>query len=190
MRNVAIIKFSFASHIDCEMIFRLKKKFLYAEDFAKASISSLLGNEKLKNSLKLNSTHFDNAIFINDGKMNFSVQSMPILAQFSTYRAASSVGNHILLGGNYYYNNVEIGRQDADFGLLLTMNKGKILTAPSNLVIEGQVRKIASIKIGKRDAYILAKNNAPLQVLSKKCSVKDRIQRDVQFAEFLVDDRA
>ncbi|MEY2596115.1 MAG: hypothetical protein RI965_1387 [Bacteroidota bacterium] len=146
----------------------LKKKFLYAEDFAKASISSLLGNEKLKNALKLTATHFDNAIFINDGKLNFSFQPMPVPAQYSTYRAALSIDNSILLGGNYYYNNVEIGRQDADFGLLLSLNKGTMSTVPSNFVIEGQVRKITTIKIGKHDAYILAKNNAPLQILSKK----------------------
>lgn len=146
----------------------LKKKFLYAEDFARAAVSTLLGNEKLKNSMKLRATHFENSIFLNDGKLNFRLLPMPAPAQYSSFRTAYSINGKLLLAGNYYFNNVEIGRQDADFGTMLSMNKGSPLAIPFNKVLEGQVKKIRSINIGGREAFILAKNNASLQILSKK----------------------
>ena len=146
----------------------LKKKFLYAEDFAKASVTELLGNEKIKSSLKLKATHFEHAVFINDGKQHFNLMPMPGSAQFSTYRSALLMEGNILLAGNYYYNNVEIGRQDADFGMLLEMNKGVLQASKPSIVIAGQVRKMAPIQIGGKKAFILAKNNASIQILSKK----------------------
>ena len=50
---------------------------------------------------------------------------MPWQAQFSPYKDAVVVDANndslpdILLGGNYYENNVQIGRYDADFGTIL-----------------------------------------------------------------------
>ena len=146
----------------------LKKKFLYAEDFAKASIDELLGKEKIKSSLKLKATYFEHAVFINDGKQHFNLMPMPGVAQFSTYRSALQMDENIFLAGNYYYNNVEIGRQDADFGKFLSMNKGVLQASKPTIVIAGQVRKILPIQIGSKKAFILAKNNASLQILSKK----------------------
>jgi hypothetical protein len=69
--------------------------------------------------------------------------------------------------GNFGYNNIEIGRQDADFGTILAWNKqgNPQAKAMKNLVIAGEVRKVAPIKIGKTQCWILAKNNATMQVL-------------------------
>ena len=146
----------------------LKKKFLYAEDFAKANMQKLLGADKIRKSQQLTANYFGNAIFINDGKLQFTLNELPGAAQYSVYRTAEKMGNKILLAGNYYYNNVEIGRQDADFGTMLSYEKGSMkLTNPSS-VIGGQVRKIVPIKIGKQKAYLLAKNNAALQIISEK----------------------
>ena len=146
----------------------LKKKFLYAADFAKASISTLLGSDKMKNALKLKADYFGNAVFINDGKLNFRLQELPGEAQFSQYRTATPLGNQLLLLGNYYYNNVEIGRQDADLGVLLEYNKAAMKIHLPDIDISGQVRKIAPIKIASKQAFLLAKNNAALQIILEK----------------------
>jgi hypothetical protein len=76
----------------------------------------------------------------------------------------------VLLLGNYYDNNVEIGRQDADFGtLLINKGAGKFVYAPLNgLTINGQVRSIKGININGRQAYILAKNNDAVQIVRFK----------------------
>ncbi|MFZ9261780.1 MAG: VCBS repeat-containing protein [Chitinophagaceae bacterium] len=146
----------------------LKKKFLYAEDFAKATIPTLLGKEKLNKSLKLTASYFGNAVFINDGKLNFTLKELPASAQYSTYKTATKIDHQIMLFGNYFYNNVEIGRQDADYGVMVSSSKQILKAKQLNVLVNGQVRKTAPIKIKNRQAYILAKNNAALQIISKK----------------------
>ncbi|OYW77868.1 MAG: hypothetical protein B7Z27_07875, partial [Sphingobacteriia bacterium 32-37-4] len=82
----------------------------------------------------------------------------------------SSKINSYLLLGNFGYNNIEIGRQDADFGTVLEWNQQGKPTASTlkNIQVNGEVRKAESIKIGNTQCWILAKNNGALQVLKLK----------------------
>ena len=98
---------------------------------------------------------FYNTIFINDGKLRFKAVPMPVEAQFSPYKTAAIVNANnddlpdILLGGNYYDNNIQMGRYDADFGTVL-INKGKGTFAAetiNGLQIKGQVRHIKRINL-------------------------------------------
>lgn len=151
----------------------IKKKFLYAGDFAKASIAEIFGAGKLKEAQVLTADYFSNAVLINDGNMNFSVQALPWQAQLSSYRDAivTAANNDelpdVLLVGNYYDNNIQMGRYDADFGTMLVNGRnGKFTTENLNgLAIKGQVRKIKSIKIGNSNGYILARNNDSIKVI-------------------------
>ncbi len=84
--------------------------------FAKASLSDIFSEEKVKSSTTLTANWFYNTIFINDGKdETFKKQSpMPMQAQLSPYRTATVVDANgdnlpdILLGGNYYDNNIQM----------------------------------------------------------------------------------
>jgi hypothetical protein len=69
--------------------------------------------------------------------------------------------------GNFYANNVELGRQDADFGSILISNADNTFSFSTlnGMAITGEVRKIERISVGKRLAYILARNNNSLQVI-------------------------
>ncbi|MEP7376721.1 MAG: hypothetical protein ABI675_25210, partial [Chitinophagaceae bacterium] len=145
----------------------IKKEFLYARDFARASIKEIFGSEKLENAQKLTANYFDNSILINNGNLNFTTTALPWQAQLSTYRDAIIIDANndempdILLGGNYYDNNIQMGRYDADFGTIL-LNKGKGNFTCENmngLVIKGQVRRIKQLRIGDQKALVLAKNN-------------------------------
>ncbi|MDB5229974.1 MAG: fg-gap repeat protein [Chitinophagaceae bacterium] len=154
----------------------IKKKYLYAENFAKASLKEIFTAEKLEKANILTANYFSNAILINDGKMNFQVQAMPWAAQLTSFRSAVIVnGNNdnlpdILLMGNYYENNIQLGRSDADFGtLMLNRGKGNFKTETlSGLTIKGQVRHIANTNIKNKEAFILAMNNDSLRILSFK----------------------
>ena len=132
----------------------MKKHFLYAEDFAKASLEDIFTKEKLEKADTLTANYFQNAILINNGNLNFTVQPMPWQAQLSPYRDAVVVDANgdnlpdILLVGNYYENNIQMGRNDADFGTIL-LNKGNgLFTCESinGLEIKGQVRHIRKNK--------------------------------------------
>ncbi|NTS41797.1 VCBS repeat-containing protein [Flavisolibacter sp. BT320] len=151
----------------------LKKKFLYAEDFAKAPLSGIFSSAALSGADKLTATNFANAVFINDGKGNFSMQALPWRAQLSTYRDGAVVDANgdqlpdILLMGNFYENNIQMGRYDADYGMLmLNVGGGKFTCSLLNgLEVKGQVRKLKKLTLGTADAFVLAKNNDSVQLI-------------------------
>lgn len=154
----------------------IKKKFLYAEDFAKATLPELFGSDKIENAQVLIANYFSNAILINKGNLNFEIKALPWQAQLSTYKDAVVVNANnghlpnILLMGNYYDNNIEMGRYDADFGtLLMNMGKDSLEGFPLNgLTVKGQVRHIKPIKIKNKQAFILARNNDSVMVIQFK----------------------
>lgn len=145
----------------------LKKRFLYAKDFAKASVTDLFGQEKLSQSTVLSADYFSNSILINQGNLKFSVQPLPWQAQLSSFKDAIVYNANndslpdILLVGNYYDNNTELGRNDADFGTILINNGNNNFFCESlnGLAIKGQSRRIKKLNIGKKQAYIIARNS-------------------------------
>ena len=152
----------------------MKKKFLYAEDFAKASLTDLFGSEKLQQATQLSADYFYNSVFINQGNLKFDVVALPFEAQFSEMKSAAIIQANndnlpdILLMGNYYENNIEMGRYDADYGtILINKGRGQFTTSTMNgLAIKGQVRSINPLRIGKKEVFLLACNNDSARVIS------------------------
>jgi len=151
----------------------LKKRYLYAQDFAKASLEDLFSLKKLQEADTLSADFFSNAVLINQGNLNFTTQALPWQAQLSPYRDALVINANndslpdILLLGNYYDNNIQMGRYDADFGTIL-VNKGKgQFTAESinGLAVKGEVRHAHPIKIAGKEAFVLARNNDSTMVI-------------------------
>jgi hypothetical protein len=151
----------------------IKKKFLYAEDFAKAKMEEIFSAAKLKSSTIYEAYDFANTVFINDGKGNFSPIELPWQAQITSYKTAAICDANedglpdVIMMGNFYDNNVQMGRYDADYGTIL-LNKGKGQFEPTNfngLVVKGQVRKIKPIHINNNQQFILAKNADSLRVI-------------------------
>src|SRR6185369_16658149 len=108
--------------------------------------------------------------------MHFSVQALPWEAQLSPYRDAIVINANnddlpdILLLGNYYDNNIEMGRYDADFGTILINNGKRAFTCSgiNGLSIKGQVRHIKPINIGKQQAYVFVRNGDSANVIKFK----------------------
>jgi len=154
----------------------LKKKFLYAEDLSRASLDDLFGRDKLKDAQVLTADYFSNSILINKGNLTFEAKPLPAEAQFTSYKDAVVVNANgdekpdILLVGNYYDNNIEMGRYDADFGTLLINNGNGNFTCQvlNGLTIKGQVRHVLPVTIGMQKAYILAKNDDTTMVIKFK----------------------
>lgn len=161
----------------------LRKKFLYAEDFAKASLEDIFSTKKLEQAEVLTADYFSNAILINKGNFEFDVQALPWEAQLSPYKNAVAVNANddnlpdILLFGNYYENNIEMGRYDADFGTVL-LNKGNnsfTSTSVNGLSVKGQVRQVKKIKLAnKQEAFILACNNDSTKIIQFKAGASKR----------------
>lgn len=152
----------------------IKKEYIHARDFAKTSVEKLFGKDKLSKMNVLEANEFANGIFVNDGKGNFQFQPLPYLAQLSPYKTATIIDANgdqlpdVLLGGNFYDNNIQMGRYDADFGTVL-LNKGKnqFDIQLSSIPVYGQVRQIKPIKTpAGKWCWLLAKNNDKAQILS------------------------
>jgi hypothetical protein len=151
----------------------LKKKYAYAEDFAKATLTDIFSPSKIKEATVLSADYFPNAILINDGNLNFSIQPLPWEAQLTTYRDAAVINANddslpdLLLGGNYYANSIAAGRYDADYGtILINKGNGKLQSEKLNgIAIKGEVRHIKPIRIAGKDAFIVARNNDSIVVL-------------------------
>ena len=154
----------------------IKKKYLFAADFAKASLTDIFGTDKLNNAKKFTANYFSNAVLINNGNMQFSIKELPWQGQLSSFRDAIVVdANHdnlpdIMIAGNYYANNIQMGRYDADFGTIL-LNKGKGEFSAENIngiQIKGEVRHIRKITIDKKEAFVLVRNNDSAMVIQFK----------------------
>ncbi|MBK5271190.1 MAG: VCBS repeat-containing protein, partial [Bacteroidia bacterium] len=151
----------------------LKKRFLYAGDFAKSTLTDLFTAEKLKSATVFTANYFSNAILMNKGGLNFETIALPEEAQLTSFKDAIAVNANdddlpdILLMGNYYDNSIKIGRYDADFGTIL-INKGKgsfKCEVLNGLNVNGQVRHIRPINIREKAAFILARNNDSAMVI-------------------------
>ncbi len=154
----------------------IRKRFLYAEGFAKASLADIFTEKKLQTSDTLTANYFYNAILMNNGNLNFTAREMPWLEQLSPLKDAVVVDANgdklpdVLLVGNYYENNIQMGRYDADFGTIL-LNKGNGDFSAENingLAIKGQSRHIAKINIQGKEAFIIARNDDSTMVIRFK----------------------
>lgn len=73
----------------------------------------------------------------------------------------------LLLFGNFYENNIQMGRNDADFGTVL-LNKGNgdfDCESIHGLQIKGEVRYVKKIMIKGEEAFILVRNNDSAMVI-------------------------
>ena len=129
---------------------QLKKQFLYAEDFAKATLEEIFTKEKLSGASKWTATEMRSMLLVNNGEGKFTSVPLPWQSQLSPLKSiiARDINNDgwmdLLLAGNFFENNVQLGRSDADFGSIL-FNKGanqlefKIIPG---INLTGQVRKL------------------------------------------------
>ena len=165
----------FANKMELEkQIPLLKKKFLYAGDFAKANPEQIFGKEKLSASEIRTANYFLNSVLINKGGNKFELQALPWQAQLTPYMHATATDINedgypdLILAGNFYENNVQMGRNDADMGTVLVNNgKGNFTYAPaSSLCLKGQVRKVFPIGIdGMKNTLCMIRNSDSLVVV-------------------------
>ena len=154
----------------------IRKKYIYATDFSKAGMADILGKEKLNEASILQADYFANSILVNDGKGNFTLKPLEFRAQWAPYYDAQIIDANgdklpdILVMGNFYNINIQMGRYDADYGTVL-INRGNCDFTPqplNGLQVKGQVRKLREIKLKTGTAVVAARNDDKLVVIKKK----------------------
>jgi hypothetical protein len=156
----------------------LRKKFLRYDAYAGKTIDEVFTKDQLKNAFDLVVQQTQTCIFINNGKGNFTIQPLPLRAQFSpvfsTYVTDINGDgiNDIFLGGNFYGLKPETGRFDASYGITF-LGKGNhqytyITPEQSGLFIRGEVRSIKPVDTKSGKYILVARNNDTLQIFEQK----------------------
>ena len=156
----------------------LKKKYLKNANYKNQRITDIFTKEELKGTIAKKVHTLETSLFINNGDGTFTQKGLPKAAQFSpTYgllvKDIDKDGNlDILMGGNLYGVKPEVGRYDANYGLLLKGNGDAtfepILSKESGFFMKGQVRDLATINVKGKELILVAKNNEAMQVFEIK----------------------
>lgn len=144
----------------------IRKKMDTYQKFSNATLNDLFSSVELMGSIQLNAFTFESVYLENKGNGKFRFQPLPIQAQFSTIRSmlVEDINNDqkqdIIVCGNDYGADVDSGRQDASFGLVL-MGDGKGDFKPlsyqqSGFFVKGDARQLISIKTTKQSKLKIA----------------------------------
>jgi enediyne biosynthesis protein E4 len=149
----------------------IKKKYLFAHVFADASIEDLMGSENYRNAGRLEVYMLENAWFENQGNGEFTMHAFSRYLQFAPLRAGlirdfdGDDAIDMMLMGNFYEANIEMGRYDADYGNILFGGNAPDGGAIQQMNVTGQVRNIREVMVGDKQLTVIARNNAPVIVL-------------------------
>jgi hypothetical protein len=167
------VAFSTKEELTKQMPF-LNKKYLSYKEFAKADFKELFSSNKLDQSEKKKIVTLETTYFENLGNNKFSKVKLPLLLQISSVHALyiedfdNNGFKDVLLSGNRYDVNTQLGQLDASHGqLLLNFNGQFQLDKTNSFNLTGPVRAIKKITIKNEDHYLIGINNDSLQILKK-----------------------
>ena len=165
----------------------LREKFPTHADYAGKQITEILTEAQLSKAIEKRAYTFETTVFWGNKNGNFLEQPLPTEAQFSPVYAILvkdfdfDGSKDLLLAGNFYGLSPQLGRYDASYGLLLSLQKGangltqtdgfysagftSAAIRNSGLSLTGQVRDMVSLTYrNKQEVIIFAKNDNRIQV--------------------------
>lgn len=154
----------------------LKKRYLSYHKFANATVQEMFGEEVLEKTTQYVAHTFSSALIENLGNNKFQFRSLPSAAQLSQVNAILSDdfdkdGNvDVVLGGNFYPVNIQRGRYDAMYCLMLKGN-GKngfraVPSVESGLMIPGETRSLRKIVVNGQVHYVAFRNDQTIEAFS------------------------
>lgn len=156
----------------------LKKKFIYAKDYAKATVSDIFGEKEINSGMVMQANMLETCWWENKGG-RFERHVLPNQAQVApvfgilVHDFNSDGHPDLLLAGNKYGMEVETGRCDASNGTLL-LGDGKggfnwVNNTLSGFWATKEARDLALLKgAAGRESVIVSNNNSTSQVYSIK----------------------
>jgi hypothetical protein len=160
-----------------QMIF-LRKRFTRYEPYASATIQDVFTKQELKDANILEANHLQHTVFINNKGSRFTSKILPRYTQISVVKSIQAIDidkdghKDLVVGGNFYGTDAELGRFDASIGaLLLGDGKGNFTDIPptdSGLLIPGNVRHIVPISIQGKLHYWIVRNNDESSLIEVK----------------------
>ncbi|WP_234735676.1 VCBS repeat-containing protein [Tellurirhabdus bombi] len=156
----------------------IKKKYIKFSEYAGKKIDQLFDEKAIKEAVVQRAYTSESVILLNNGKGRLTYQALPQEVQFSPICGieVTDINNDkkadLILAGNFFDVLPELGRYDANYGLVL-LGKGKdasgklafetLKNNDSGFFVRGQVRRLKRLKQGQ---FLLAKNNDQAQVFT------------------------
>lgn len=147
----------------------LKKKYLSYQKFSETKFTEFFSREVIQKSRLYTANTFESVYIENKGLGSFEIRHLPAAVQFSTANTFvtedfNKDGNmDVLVGGNFFRSNIQMGRYDASYGhVLLGDGNGNFKAMPgskSGFSVRGEVRRILPVKIGSNVHYMVVRNN-------------------------------
>ena len=158
------------------LIPRLRARYPTYAAFGASRIEDIFPASDLRAATVREARVFASSVALNNGKRTFTLQPLPVEAQFAPIRAVlvddvdGDGRPDLVVGGNLYGVPPVLGRYDASYGLLLSgTGDGRFKAVDmtqSHLLIDGQVRHLAWLRSPNGGHLIVvARNNDKLQVL-------------------------
>jgi len=158
------------------LIPELRSRYPSYADFGASRIDDIFPAAELQRATLLEARVFASSVALNNGDGTFTLQPLPVEAQFAPVYAALAGDfdgdgrTDLLLAGNVYGVQPALGRYDASYGLLLSGRGDGRFTAvdmeQSHLVIDGEVRHLGLVRRANGGRLIVvARNDARLQIL-------------------------
>ena len=163
----------------------LRERFPSYASFGSGAIDKVLSKDQLHSAKTLRANTFASAIARNDGKGHFVLEPLPVAAQLAPVHAVIADDfdrdGHVdlLLGGNFFSVPPAQGRYDASHGVLLRGDgHGQFVSmdAPrSGLAIDGQVRRMRTVRTPNGPLVAVARNNDRLLLLQASANTSAQV---------------
>jgi hypothetical protein len=171
----------------------VRKQFLQAKDYAKASINKIFPGAKKDGLQKFTCEETRSCFFENLGGGKFKKQALPVEAQFAPVNAIvcddldGDGYTDLLLAGNEYSAEVVTGRYDASYGCFLKGGKDKtfrvVSPTESGFLVDGDVKDMSVLPGSKNEKLLLvAVNNDSLRVFRIKPNLFSTSKRTVSLS--------
>lgn len=149
----------------------INKKFRSYAAFANASPEAIFPAEKWKQAQTHQVYNLNSLFFKNEGNFDFRQIALPEEVQYSSVNAALSYdvnndGNkELILAGNRYDLNTQLGQLDANKGLILKYEDGEFsVYKKHNLNLKGRINSVEKVQVKNEEWLIFGTNNDSLQI--------------------------
>ena len=154
----------------------IKKKYLKYASFNDQSIDQIFTEQQLENAVISEATFLESAVMLNNGDGTFSITALPIEAQVAPVYAIAVAdfdgdGNaDILLGGNLHRAKPQVGKYDANYGILLAGNgQGQfshVEPVVTGMSIVGEVRDLDVVEMDGQKILLATMNDERVRAFS------------------------
>ncbi|WP_373515603.1 VCBS repeat-containing protein [Persicitalea sp.] len=160
----------------------LKAKNLKHADYAQRTMADLFDAEMLRQAQVKQVNYLKSIVAVNDGKGNFTIQELPVTAQFSCVNALAIEDVNkdglpdILAGGNSYNFIPQLGRLDASRGMVLLNTKKNSFEAlgatVSGINVPGELKQIVPLLLNGTSGLLFLVNGRKPSAFVKNQSLQ------------------